>query len=103
MSTLVPVVASLRALPLPATHPSHPAAPGIFATLKEAQKGYADMRGQWGRKCLESQSRRVLQRVETMEGVDGGREFGRFVEGILTHAEVCVVCIAPYALSNCQL
>lgn len=91
MSTLTPVVVSLRAFPLPITHPSHPAAPGIFVTLKEAQKGYADMRGQWGRKCLETQSRRLLQRVETMEGVDGGREFGLFVEGILNHAEVCVV------------
>ncbi|KAF8588183.1 hypothetical protein K439DRAFT_1336032 [Ramaria rubella] len=87
MTSLLPVVTSLRTFPLPASHPSHPAAPGILATLTEAQKGYADMRGQWGRKCLETQSRRVLERVETMEGVDGGREFGRWVEGILRHAE----------------
>lgn len=100
MGVLIPVVASLRTFPLPATHPSHPAAPAILATLKEAQKGYADMRGQWGRKCLETQSRRVLQRVETMEGVDGGREFGRFVEGILNHAEVYLTQHFIY-LSDC--
>jgi exocyst complex component 7 len=88
MNALTPVVVSLRALPLPMTHPSHPAAPAILATLKEAQKGYADMRGQWARKCLEQQSRRVLVRVETMDGVDGGREFGRFMENVLNHAEV---------------
>ncbi|KAF8515644.1 Cullin repeat-like-containing domain protein [Gautieria morchelliformis] len=103
MNTLTPVVASLRALPLPATHPSHPAAPGILTTLKEAQKGYADMRGQWARKCLETQSRRVLVRVETMDGVDGGREFGRFVESILNHAEAehaLLVSLAPMPSAN---
>lgn len=89
LNALTPVVASLRSLPLPATHPSHPAALGILSTLTEAQKGYAEMRGQWAHRCLETQSRRVLVRVETMDGVDGGREFGRFVESVLKHAEVC--------------
>ncbi|KAF8886743.1 exocyst complex component exo70 subunit [Infundibulicybe gibba] len=45
LSTLRPLVVFLRTMPLPSTHPSHPAAPAIMSTLKDAQKGYADMRG----------------------------------------------------------
>jgi len=45
------------------------------------------MRGSWCRKCLETQSRRVLERIETMEGVEGGREFGRWMEGFLNHVK----------------
>ncbi|KAF8520881.1 Cullin repeat-like-containing domain protein [Hysterangium stoloniferum] len=86
-NALNPLVTALRSLPLPATHPSHPAAPAILATFVEAQRGYAEMRGSWCRKCLETQSRRVLERIETMEGVEGGREFGRWVEGFLNHAK----------------
>ena len=44
-TTLTPLVTFLRGLPLPATHPSHPAANAIQSALREAQRGYADMRG----------------------------------------------------------
>ena len=85
---LTPVVTFLRTLPLPPTHPSHPAAPGIQSTLKEAQRGYADMRGTWGRKCLEQYAKRVVERAETLDGVVAGREFGAWVENLLNVAEV---------------
>ncbi|KAI0826310.1 Cullin repeat-like-containing domain protein [Irpex lacteus] len=86
--SLLPVVSFLRSLPLPATHPSHPAAPGIQATLKEAQKGYADMRGSWIRKCLENYGRRVVDRAETIDGVASGRELGTWVANLLNVAEL---------------
>lgn len=88
MTNLTPLVTFLRGLPLPATHPSNPAALSIQSTLLEAQKGYADMRGQWSRKCLDNHSRRMLERVETMDNVEGGKELGIWVEGFLDHAEV---------------
>lgn len=86
--TLIPLVTFLRTLPLPPTHPSHPAAPAIQSTLKEAQKGYADMRGSWGKKCLENYARRVVDRAETIDGVAAGREFGAWVGNLLSVAEV---------------
>ena len=85
---LLPIVTFLRKLPLPPTHPSHPAAPGIQATLKDAQKGYAHMRGTWGNKCLENYARRVVDRAETIDGVGAGREFGAWVANLLAVAEV---------------
>ncbi|KIJ51889.1 hypothetical protein M422DRAFT_244266 [Sphaerobolus stellatus SS14] len=88
MSNLSPLVSSLRSLPLPATHPSHPAAPTIQSALMDAQRGYAEMRGQWTKKSLEYHSRRTLERIESMEGVEGGMELGRWVQGFLSHAEV---------------
>ncbi|KIJ99168.1 hypothetical protein K443DRAFT_8598 [Laccaria amethystina LaAM-08-1] len=45
LPTLLPVVNFLRTLGVPSTHPTHPAAQVILTTLKEAQRGYADMRG----------------------------------------------------------
>ena len=69
--TLTPVVLFLRTLPLPSTHPSHPAAPAILSTLKEAQNGYADMRGNWNVKCLEGQGKRLLARAEKVDPFDG--------------------------------
>lgn len=88
LATLIPLVEFLRTLPLPATHPSHPAAPAIQTALKEAQKGYADMRGAWGKKCLELHAKRVVERSETLDGVKAGREFGNWVISLLTVAEV---------------
>ncbi|KAH9930452.1 Cullin repeat-like-containing domain protein [Epithele typhae] len=85
--TLKPLVVFLRTLPLPATHPSHPAAPGIQSALKDAQKGYGDMRGSWVRKCLETFGKRVVDRAETIEGVAAGREVGVWTENMLTVAE----------------
>jgi exocyst complex component 7 len=87
--SLLPVVSFLRTLPLPATHPSHPAATGIHTTLKEAQKGYADMRGSWACKCLENYGRRLVDRAETIDGISSGRELGIWVDNLLTVAEVC--------------
>ncbi|EIM89544.1 exocyst complex component exo70 subunit [Stereum hirsutum FP-91666 SS1] len=87
MADLKPLVAFLRTLPLPSTHPSHPAAPAILSTLKEAQNGYADMRGNWSKKCLEAYGRRVVERAETMEGVPAGRELGKWIENLLEVAE----------------
>ena len=77
----------LRTLPLPATHPSHPAAPGIQSALKDAQKGYGDMRGAWVRKCLETFGKRVVDRSETIDGVSAGREVGKWTEDMLSVAE----------------
>ncbi|KDQ53737.1 hypothetical protein JAAARDRAFT_161423 [Jaapia argillacea MUCL 33604] len=87
LATLRPLVAFLRTLPLPSTHPSHPAAPAILSTLKEAQKGFADMRGNWAKKCLESQGRWTVERAEILDGVAAGREFGTWVDVLLTVAE----------------
>ncbi|SJL17663.1 uncharacterized protein ARMOST_21220 [Armillaria ostoyae] len=87
LETLVPLVAFLRTLPLPSTHPSHPASPAILSTLKEAQRGYADMRGAWCRKCLEGQGRRVLDRADTIDPIAAGLEFGKWAESILDVAE----------------
>ncbi|TFK72839.1 exocyst complex component exo70 subunit [Pluteus cervinus] len=87
LGTLRPLVAFLRTLPLPSTHPSHLAAPGIFSTLKEAQKGYADMRGTWSKKCLEGQGKRVLDRVDTVDSIGAGKEFGNWVMLLLDVAE----------------
>ncbi|KAJ7598627.1 Cullin repeat-like-containing domain protein [Mycena floridula] len=85
---LLPIVSFLRTLPLPATHPSHPAAPAILSTLKDAQKGFADMRGNWCCKCVEGQGKRVLDRAETIDPVDAGKEFGHWVEDLLTMVEM---------------
>ncbi|KAH9965551.1 exocyst complex component exo70 subunit [Lactifluus volemus] len=81
--TLQPLVKFLRSLPLPATHPSHPAAAAILSALKEAQRGYAEMRGNWGRKCLEVYGRRVVDRAETTDGVLSGRELGQWTSNLL--------------------
>jgi exocyst complex component 7 len=92
LGQLKPLVAFIRTLPLPATHPSHPAAPAILSVLKEAQRGYADMRGNWSRKCLEVHGRRAVERAESVEGVQAGREFGRWVGNLLLVAEVRTPC-----------
>ncbi|PPQ78842.1 hypothetical protein CVT25_010628 [Psilocybe cyanescens] len=87
LPTLSPVVKFLRTLPLPSTHPSHPAAQSILATLKEAQQGYADMRGNWSVKCLEGQGKRLVVRAETVDPLMTGREFRDWVELMLGTAE----------------
>ncbi|KIY52298.1 hypothetical protein FISHEDRAFT_69988 [Fistulina hepatica ATCC 64428] len=87
LSTLRNLVTFLRTLPLPSTHPSHAAAPGILSTLKEAQKGYADMRGTWARKCLETQGKRVLDRADTIDAIVVGKDFGKWAESLISVAE----------------
>ena len=93
LPTLSPVVSFLRTLPLPATHPSHPAALSIFGTLKEAQKGYADMRGNWSVKCLEGQGKRLVARAESVDPLATGREFREWVELMLGTVEVSFACV----------
>jgi exocyst complex component 7 len=88
ISNLTPLVAFLRTLPVPSTHPSHPAAPAIMSVLKEAQRGYADMRGNWSRKCLETQGQRVLDRADNIDPVAAGREFGLWVQSVLSVVQV---------------
>ncbi|KAI0731802.1 Cullin repeat-like-containing domain protein [Fomitopsis betulina] len=87
LETLHSLVDFLRTLPLPPTHPTHPAAPAIQAALKEAQKGYGDMRGAWGKKCLEVYGKRVAERAGTVDGVVTGREFATFMDNILNVAD----------------
>jgi exocyst complex protein 7 len=88
LPTLSPVVNFLRTLPVPSTHPNHPAAQVILTTLKEAQRGYADMRGNWSVKCLEGQGKRLVARAENVDPLVTGREFGEWVELILGTADV---------------
>ncbi|KZV87009.1 hypothetical protein EXIGLDRAFT_680369 [Exidia glandulosa HHB12029] len=105
LDTLEPLVAAMRTLPLPATHPSHPAAPGIQAALTEAQRGYANMRGAWVRKCLEVPARRVVERAETVPGPQGGAEFAAWVEGLLSSVKeehTLLVQLAPIPSSTPQ-
>ncbi|KAJ3514001.1 hypothetical protein NLJ89_g2626 [Agrocybe chaxingu] len=87
LPTLSLVVSFLRTLPLPSTHPSHPAAQSILSTLKEAQKGYADMRGNWSVKCLEGQGKRLVARADTVDPLATGRDFREWVEMMLGTAE----------------
>ena len=101
LATLYPLVKFLRGLPLPATHPSHPAAAVILSALKEAQRGYAEMRGNWARKCLELYGRRVVDRSETTEGVLAGQELGIWTRNLLDVIEVsftpsCACCSADF-------
>lgn len=86
--TLQPLVKFLRGLPLPATHPSHPAAAAILSALKDAQRGYAEMRGNWARKCLEVYGRRVVDRAETTDGISAGVELGKWTRNLLDVVEV---------------
>ncbi|KAG8973500.1 hypothetical protein FRB90_009921 [Tulasnella sp. 427] len=80
----------MRTLPLPATHPSHPAANEIFETLQEAQNGYAEMRGAWAKRCLEGGYRAILGRVETESdggGVKAARDVAEWVEALVSISE----------------
>ncbi|KAF5356496.1 hypothetical protein D9757_012573 [Collybiopsis confluens] len=86
VSSLLPLVSFLRTLPVPSTHPSHPAAAAILTTLKDAQKGYADMRGTWAKKCLETHGKRVVDRADTVEPVVTGRELGSWVQSLISVA-----------------
>ena len=89
ITSLGPLVTSLRALPIPSSHPSHPAADDILKMLQEAQQGYADMRSGWAKKCLEPGAKRIMASAENeIAGVDSGRDFGLWVEGMLALAEV---------------
>lgn len=92
---LIPIAAFLRTLPLPPTHPNHPAALAIQSTLRDAQRGHGEMRGGWCRKCLEPHAKRLLERSENVDGVLAGREVGAWVRNMLTLAEVCPAHLFP--------
>ncbi|KIY67553.1 hypothetical protein CYLTODRAFT_454368 [Cylindrobasidium torrendii FP15055 ss-10] len=81
---LVDLVGFLRTLPLPSTHPSHAAAPGIATALKDAARGYADMRGNWARKALEAKTP-LFQ--DSVDPIPAGTEFGQWVEELVIVAE----------------
>lgn len=91
LASLRSLVLFLRTLPTPTTHPSHPAASTIQTALKEAQRGYADMRGSWNRKGLETYGKRVIDRAETIDSIAAGREFGMWVDNLMVVAEVSLL------------
>ncbi|CAK5272856.1 unnamed protein product [Mycena citricolor] len=80
------VSASSAAFPA-STVATHPAAPAIMSALKDAQRGYADMRGNWARRALEAGGKRVVDRAESGESLVVGREFGDWVAGVLAVAD----------------
>ena len=95
IASLSSLVVFLRTLPVPSTHPSHPTAPAILSVLKEAQRGYADMRGNWAKKCLEAQGKRVLDRADNIDPGQAGRDFGSWVRSLLSvaqarHPHICI-------------
>ncbi|KAF8153575.1 hypothetical protein K438DRAFT_1987540 [Mycena galopus ATCC 62051] len=54
LRTLRLLVAFMRTLPLPTSHPSHQAAPASMSILKDAPKVYANMHRTWSRKYPEA-------------------------------------------------
>lgn len=106
---LNPLVSFIRTLPLPATHPSHPAASSIQTALTDAQRGYADMRGTWIRRCLESDAKRVVEGHgdgyasgkdidAATAGIREGQEFGIWVEGVIDVAEACTLSFSDLSI-----
>lgn len=85
--------------PFPAS-PSHPAAPAILSTLKATQKGYADMRGIWSRKCLETQGKRFIDRADTVDSIVAGKDFGRWLELLLSVADVSSLSLLGYTTDS---
>lgn len=87
--SLTPVVASLQSLPVPVTHPSHPASVGNLNVLNEAQDGYAAMRSGWAKRCLEPMSRDLIAAAEDPgNGIQTSIELAQWIEGFLLLAEV---------------
>ena len=88
------LVSFLRTLPLPATHPSHPAAAQVLSALLEAQRGCADMRGSWAKRCLESGVRLATEGESGRadESVRAGLEFAQWVVTLLDVVEVNATC-----------
>ncbi|KAJ7302657.1 hypothetical protein DFH08DRAFT_945555 [Mycena albidolilacea] len=102
MGTLPSLVVFTHTAPFPAS-PSHPAAPAILSIFKAAQKGYADMRGIWSRKCLETQGKRSIDRADTVDSIVAGKDFGRWLESLLSVADEedkCIKDLGPLSTSN---
>ena len=51
------------------------------------------MRGNWSRKALETHSRRLVDRAETLDGVAAGKEFGIWIDNLLKVAEVLFLLV----------
>lgn len=91
-SSLAPVVDALHSLPLPATHPSHPASNGNLNILNEAQDGYASMRGSWVKRCLEIRSKDLIMGAENeANGVQISLEYAQWTDGLFLLAEVLFI------------
>jgi exocyst complex protein 7 len=78
----------LRSLPVPSTHPTHPAAPAILKYLKDAQHQYAETRGKWAVKVLEVGGRRVIDRADNDDGIAVGKTLGEWIGSFVTLLEV---------------
>ena len=48
------------------------------------------MRGSWSKKGSETYAKRVIDRAETIDAVSNGLEFGKWVENMMTVAEVSI-------------
>lgn len=51
------------------------------------------MRGSWLKKGLERSGERMLEKLEGVDGVKGGRDVSRWVEGLIETTEVCHKCL----------
>jgi exocyst complex protein 7 len=87
-ATLRPLVAMLRTFPVPATHPTHPAAQSILSALKDVQRAYAETRGAWASKVLDGGAKRVIERADIDDGLVVGRLLGDWINTLLGLAEV---------------
>ncbi|KZT33890.1 hypothetical protein SISSUDRAFT_1122622 [Sistotremastrum suecicum HHB10207 ss-3] len=85
LQSLLPLISTLRSLPNPSTHPSHPSSSSILATLKEATGTYVDIRGKWARAALEGGGN-VLDRVSSSAEGEGGVVFRAWFEGLVNIA-----------------
>lgn len=96
-NSLDPVVDALRSLPLPTTHPSHPASSGNLNTLKDAQDGYAAMRGAWSKRCLEMRSKDLIKGADSeIDGIQISLDFAQWTAGLLLLAEVGTLPVCVY-------
>ncbi|TEB24086.1 hypothetical protein FA13DRAFT_1797469 [Coprinellus micaceus] len=116
ISSLTPIARFLRTLPVPGTHPNHPAAGEIGRILGETLKGYAEMRGGYVAKCMDAMGKKVV--IDASEGRDSarrstdserggrkreGREFGEWVEGLVGVVEEehrLLLLLSPLAPSS---
>ncbi|KAF7369326.1 hypothetical protein MVEN_00260900 [Mycena venus] len=75
---------------LPSSDPSYTAAAGSVhahpAPCPHRIQGVR-RRGTWSRKCLEAQGKRVIDRADTVDSIVAGKDFGRWVESLLSVAD----------------
>jgi exocyst complex component 7 len=72
---------------LSSTPPSHPAAPETHTTLKDAEVICRHAQGV-DQEVFGSSGKRVVDRAHTIDGITAGKEFGRWVELLLSVAEL---------------